>query len=179
MNMTIFSLKTNITGDNMIKFKHQYVPSLVAKGHHSKFIMPVAKELCEGEGLDIGCNRTEWAFPGAIPIDQIFDDPYDAYNLPEGKYDFIFSSHCLEHLPDYDAAIAHWTERLKEGGRLFLYLPHPDCLYWQPNEMPTKRHIHTFTPLVIRELLEHHGYYHILYSERDLAYSFAVTGIKS
>ena len=177
-NMKTSYMKTIIFGDNMIQFKHQFVPSYVAAGQHSRFIMPVAQEFCKGKGLDIGCNRPEWAMPGARPIDLLFNDPYDAYNLPNEEFDYIFSSHCLEHLEDYDAAIVHWTERLKTDGTLFLYLPHPDCLYWQPNEMPTKRHIHTFTPLVIRELLHHHGYYDILYSDRDLAYSFAVTGKK-
>ena len=40
-------------------------------------------------------------FPGSTPIDLDFDDPYHADNLPDGEVDYIFSSHCLEHVPDW------------------------------------------------------------------------------
>ena len=161
-----------------IRFKHQIVPDHITEGHHSQYIIPVARKICKGVGLDIGCNRPEWSFPGSRPIDITLPDDYDAYNLPEwtGGYDYIFSSHCLEHLEDYRGALQHWLSHIKSRGKLFLYLPHPDCLYWHPNEQPTKLHLHSFTPMIIKELLEDLGLVDIFFSERDLAYSFAVYG---
>lgn len=38
--------------------------------------------------------------------------------------DAIFSSHCLEHIEDYRAALAAWWDIIKPGGHLVLYLPH-------------------------------------------------------
>lgn len=161
-----------------ITFKHQTVPEFIAQGFHSQYIFPVAEKICKGKGVDVGCNNPAWAFPGADPVDVKLDDPWHAYNLPDTEYDYIFSSHCLEHLDDYPAAIKYWHSCLKDSGVLFLYLPHPDCLYWQPTEMPTHLHKHTLTPMIIRDLMHDIGFKDIFYSERDLAYSFAVYGTK-
>jgi hypothetical protein len=162
----------------MIKFKHQTVPKFITEGFHSQYAFPYATKLCNGIGLDIGCSQREWALPGSVPIDIKLDDEYDAYNLPEvdSGFDYIFSSHCLEHLPDYQATLAGWVSKIKKGGTIFLYLPHPDCLYWQPNEMPTKLHLHTLTPMIMTELFKELGVQNVFCSERDLAYSFAIYG---
>lgn len=40
--------------------------------------------------------------------------------------DAIFSSHLLEHIDDYESALAQWWECIKPGGYLVLYLPHKD-----------------------------------------------------
>lgn len=161
-----------------IKFKYQTVPKFITEGFHSQYAFPYATKLCTGKGLDIGCSEPAWALPGAIPVDIKLDDEYDAYNIPEGEYDYIFSSHCLEHLPDYKKALEYWLDNMKSGGTLFLYLPHPDCLYWQPNEQPTKLHLHTLTPFIMEELFRELGMKNIFCSERDLAYSFAIYGTK-
>ena len=105
-------------------YKGEYYPKFQTEGNASQFAIPFAKHFCSGVGYDIGCNRLEWAFPGATPIDLLFDDPWDAYNLPDEKVDYIYSSHCLEHLPDWVEALDYWASKLKSGGALFLYLPH-------------------------------------------------------
>lgn len=167
-----------------IEFKGQIVPKYITLGNHARFILPVAIDVCIGEGLDIGCSKPEWVLPSAKGIDIKFNDSYEAYNLPLPKnkegYDYIFSSHCLEHLPDYVRALRYWTSMLKEGGVLFLYLPHPDSLYWMPWEMPTKRHIHQFYPEQMRQIYESLGYEKIFCSTGcDLAQSFAIFGEKN
>ena len=95
-------------------------PAFQANGNAARFIMPFAKELLDGDGYDIGCGNKDWALPGAVPIDLAFDDKWDAMNLPDGEVDYIFSSHCLEHIPDWVGALDYWSTKLKPGGILFL-----------------------------------------------------------
>jgi len=160
----------------IIEFKNKKYPYFQTIGNASQFAIPFAKHICLGRGYDIGCMKKEWAFPGAIPIDLIFDDEFDAYNLPEGEMDYIFSSHCLEHLHDWVKAMNYWYDKLKVGGNLFLYLPHYSQEYWRP--WNNKKHIHVFTPEIISDYMKDKGYYNIFYSERDLNNSFMIMGVK-
>src|SRR6478609_3804557 len=103
---------------DIITYKNSDYPEFQSQGFAARFAFPFAEIVCKGVGLDIGCNRPEWALKGAIQIDPLIDPKYDAYNLPEGEFDYIFSSHCLEHLKDWVGAIDYWNTKLKEGGVL-------------------------------------------------------------
>lgn len=161
----------------IINYKGDSYPHFQSIGNASQFAIPFAKYFCEGSGLDIGCSKKEWSFPGSIPIDLDFDDPWDAFNLPDQKYDYIFSSHCLEHLNDWVGALDYWTEHLKDGGVMFLYLPHYDQKYWRP--WNNRKHINVFIPQIIIDYMEDRGYVNILSSEKDLNHSFIVVAEKS
>lgn len=52
----------------------------------------------------------------------------DCTKLPflDSYADTVFSSHLLEHVVDYKAALAEWWRLVKPGGYLILYLPHAD-----------------------------------------------------
>ena len=65
-------------------------PEFQSHGNASQFAIPFAKHFCSGVGYDIGCCKKEWSFPGSMPIDLEFDDPYCADNLPEENVDYIF-----------------------------------------------------------------------------------------
>lgn len=110
--------------------------------------------------------------PGAVSID--LTSGQDAMNLPIGAFDYVFSSHCLEHLVNPVAAIEHWQSRIRPGGVLFLYLPHPDMEYWLPQN--NRKHLHSWLPSQIEKLLIDLGFVDVLVSERDLAWSFASVG---
>lgn len=156
--------------------KGERYPSYMKGGSACSFILPFAQEFCKGEGLDIGGFDNQ-VFPGAKPINIIIPDEFDAYNLPEGKFDYIFSSHTLEHLPDYVKALKLWMEHLKDvEGVLFLYLPHPDMVGWRPQH--NKKHLHMFYPKDIDQLLRDLGFDDVIVSERDLYWSFCAVGIK-
>jgi trans-aconitate methyltransferase len=161
---------------DLIKFNQKYYPAFQAEGNASQFAIPFAKYFCKGKGYDIGCNRLEWAYPGSTPIDLNFQDPWEAYNLPEEKVDYIYSSHCLEHLSDWVAALDYWTSKIKDNGILFLYLPHYNQEYWRP--WNNKKHKHVFTPQVINDYMLANNYKNIFYSERDLNDSFMIVGEK-
>jgi SAM-dependent methyltransferase len=160
-----------------IQYKGKNYPKFQDEGNASQFAIPFAKHICQGYGVDIGCNRQEWCFPGAIGIDLNFKDGNDAYNFEYKDLDYVYSSHCLEHLPDWVTALDYWTGNLKTGGTLFLYLPHYAQEYWRP--WNNRKHIHIFTPEIIRAYMEDRGYINIFNSERDMNDSFMIAGEKA
>ncbi len=150
-----------------MKYKGKDYPDYLKEGNACQYIIPIAKQFCKGEGIDIGCGK--WPFPGALPYDLILDN--DAYDLPDKQFDYIFSSHCLEHLEEPYEALKHWKTRLK-GGVLFLYLPHPHMEYWKPENC--KKHLSSWHPKEMVNILKDMGFSNILFSERDLNWSFSV-----
>jgi SAM-dependent methyltransferase len=106
-------------------------PSYLNAGNAMKFIQDIALEYCKGIGLDIGAGQ--FPLPGAIPIDQnMYNNAYCLSSFPDSSVDYVFSSHCLEHLQHWDRAIVEWIRVLKPGGILFLYLPHESMEMWHP-----------------------------------------------
>jgi SAM-dependent methyltransferase len=157
--------------NKVFNYKGKDYPVLIKDGNACKYCLPFAEQFCIGEGLDIG-GFNDWTFPGARAVNITLGDGYDAYNLPEGSYDYIFSSHTLEHLPDYVKALEYWKQHLQPGGVLFLYLPHPEMEYWRPEN--NRKHLHLFYPQDVAKALETIGYKDVLTSERDLYWSFTV-----
>ncbi|NQT90209.1 MAG: methyltransferase domain-containing protein [Candidatus Omnitrophica bacterium] len=92
----------------------------------------MALKYCRGKGIDVGAGF--WPLPGAVALDlkrgpgkeKIISD------ISDGTLDYVFSSHCLEHLENWRQALGDWVKKLKPGGIVFLYLPHPDCAIWHP-----------------------------------------------
>lgn len=158
-----------------IKYNGRKYPHHQIVGNAAQFAIPYAKYYCKGIGYDIGCMKKEWAFPGAIPIDISFDNEYEALNLPN-NVDYIFSSHCLEHIDDWVDVLEYWWEVLKIGGVLFLYLPHYNQEYWRP--WNDKKHLNIFTSEIIRDWMIHKGFINIFIGEKDLNDSFMIVGEK-
>jgi predicted SAM-dependent methyltransferase len=161
----------------VVKYKDKVYPHFQTVGNASQFAIPYAKHFCKGIGYDIGCMKPEWAFPNATPIDLDFDDPWHADNLPEDQVDYIFSSHCLEHVPDWIETLLYWTKKIKSGGTLFLYLPHYDQEYWRP--WNNRKHKHVFLPDMLFDFMKDVGYTDIFVSQRDLNHSFIIVGEKA
>lgn len=160
----------------VVNFKDNTYPLFQTKGNASKYAIPFAEEVCKGIGYDIGSMKEEWSLPGSIPIDISFNDGYHAMNLPKKDVDYIFSSHCLEHLNDWVDVMDYWYECLKPGGVLFLYLPDYSQEYWRP--WYNKKHKNIFTPDIINDYLKHKNYKNIFKSGIDLLNSFMVMGEK-
>ena len=160
----------------IIKFKNNIYPKFQSDGFASKFIFPFAECVCKGIGYDIGCMKKEWSFPGSIPIDIAFDDGFHALNLPTKNVDYIFSSHCLEHVDNWCETLEYWIQCLKTGGVLFLYLPHWDQEYWRP--WNNKKHKHVLSSKIIEKFLIDHNMKNIFISKRDLNHSFCVLAEK-
>jgi SAM-dependent methyltransferase len=160
----------------LYEYDGEKYPSYLKHGNAMQFIAPTALQFCKGRGLDIGAGK--WPLPGAQPVD--LATLGDAMQLPlnreraDGCWDFAFSSHCLEHLENPVAALEHWKRRLRPGGVLCLYLPHPDMAYWRPQNC--RKHLHLFWPKDVAEMLRDLGFVDVLRGERDLCWSFAVVG---
>jgi len=113
-----------------------------------------------------------------MPIDPLIDKRFDAYNLPPTVVDYIFSSHCLEHLNDWVGALDYWATKIKKAGILFLYLPHPAQRYWRP--WNNRKHIHSLNPYIIRSYLKDRGCWTKIFVTKgfDLNNSFYVVAEK-
>jgi predicted SAM-dependent methyltransferase len=83
--------------------------------------------------IDIGFGGTK-VVPEAFAIDgrqlegvhHITDNLYTLHEQLYSKIplaDVVYSSHTLEHLSDHYGAILSWTQLIKQGGYLVLYLP--------------------------------------------------------
>jgi len=157
--------------DRLFDYNGKLYPDYIRRGRAADFIIPAASMFCVGDGLDIGGTK-ECSFLGAKPINILFNDGFHATNLPPGKYDYIFSSHCLEHIENYLETLLYWRGHLKDGGVLFLYLPHPDMEYWHPRNC--KKHRHMWAPDVMILALKSLGFQDIICTGRDLYWSYAV-----
>ncbi len=125
-----------------------------------------------GVVLDVGCG-TKKPFEHFIGVDNYADQQLfgmvanpnlriaDACNLSifaSEFFDAVFSSHLLEHIVDYEKALAEWWRVLKVGGHFILYLPHKD-LYpniGQPGSNPD--HKHDFVPGDVLEAMRRLGF---------------------
>lgn len=157
-----------------IEFNGVSYPKFQAEGNAALWVREFALRICnpmrDAIGFDIGCNREEWKLPCSIAIDPVLKcslceenklhTHYDAYNLPNNaseiasfeydlsQVDYIFSSHCLEHLPNWVKALDYWHSRLKPGGVMFLYLPDMDTqIYWRM--WHNQKHVHYLTPDIL------------------------------
>lgn len=154
----------------IFEYQGRLYPDLVKHGGGSVYVAPIAMQFCKGMGLDVGAGK--WPLPGSIPVD--LKDGGDAMELPHGQFDYVFSSHCLEHLANPVAALEHWRSRLRPGGVLYLYLPSPEMRYWRPEHC--RKHLHMWHPQDMAQLVEALGFRDVIHSERDLAYGFSVVG---
>jgi SAM-dependent methyltransferase len=90
-------------------------------------------------------------FEGAIGVD--LDYPgYDGRILPfeTDSQDAVFSSHCLEHIPDHIKAIQEWHRVTKVGGHIITLVPHA-FLYERRKRPPSRwaetHHLRFYTPM--------------------------------
>lgn len=97
-------------------------------GNEAGKAYPRLKGLMSGKGIDIGCGSSP--IGGAEAWDLAQGDAQYMVGVPDDTYDWVFSSHCLEHLKDPHVAIQNWWRILKIGGYLIVLVPDED-LYEQ------------------------------------------------
>ncbi len=107
-----------------------------------------------GKGLDVGCGRdmiNKALWPKITEV-----DPYDIEfghtdaqflkEIENDKYDFVHSSHCLEHVKNPRAALGNWLRVVKPGG--FVVVTIPEELLYESGCWPSSfnaDHKHSFT----------------------------------
>jgi SAM-dependent methyltransferase len=94
-----------------------------------KYWGPVEKRVVQDNGIDIGCGPDP-VTPSARRFDVEHGDANVISQYVKDQFDFVYSSHCLEHMNDPRKAILDWWKLVKPGGFLFVTVPDED-LYEQ------------------------------------------------
>jgi SAM-dependent methyltransferase len=90
---------------------------------------PVELEALKGKGIDIGCGADP-VTPTARRFDKEDGDANRISDYIKEEFDFVYASHCLEHMHEPKSAILEWWKLVKVGGHLFILVPDED-LYEQ------------------------------------------------
>jgi hypothetical protein len=139
-------------------YESEIYPDYLTVGGATFAISKTAQKYCLGSGLDIGASY--WPLPGSTPIDT--EAGPGTVNrieaVPINSQDYVFSSHCLEHIEEWQSALDMWISKVRSGGILFLYLPHPSCKLWRMDN-PMMKGIHKWvpTPEIIGDTLRKRG----------------------
>ncbi len=139
-------------------YEDEFYPDYLTMGGNSFAIRRIALKYCKGQGIDIGAGY--WPLPGSTPIDPE-QGPGVANKLediPNNSQNYVFSSHCLEHILEWEKALDTWISKIKPCGILFLYLPHPSCKLWHiSNPVMGAAHKWVPTPETIYNALKSRG----------------------
>ncbi len=119
-----------------LKGKRPFVPGETSKAETRRKREDFFEKFLQGEGLDIGFGG-DLVLPNANGWDFEHGDAQYLKTIRDGKYDFVYSSHTLEHMKDPAVALKNWYRVLKKGGYLILYIPHRD-LYEKKKTLPSK-----------------------------------------
>lgn len=90
-------------------------------------------------GVDIGGGDDPLRSPSGAPYPTYDIDKGDAQyldKLSDSSLDFLYSSHCLEHLVNLDIALSNWNRVLKRGG--YVYMTIPDFTIYEHHNWPSK-----------------------------------------
>lgn len=154
------------------------------KAESKKIVWTVAQYL-RGRGLDIGAGDFK-VLPHVISVDNmnhaqfgftvrpdIMAEASDLSMFADQSMDFVYSSHTLEHVEDYKAALREWFRVVKVDGYLVLYLPHKDFYPNIGEKGANPDHKHDFLPQDVIDAMPA-GYDLILNEDRndDDEYSF-------
>ncbi|HEY1921923.1 MAG TPA: class I SAM-dependent methyltransferase [Tepidisphaeraceae bacterium] len=116
-----------------------------------------------GKGIDIGCG------PDPLKVENGTVRPWDIPDgdaqimpgVPDGELDFIYSSHCLEHMRDVPTTLHHWARIVKPGG--FLYFVVPEYVLYEKMTWPSmfnSDHKQSFSPIISRRHVQRPNHYH-------------------
>ena len=91
-----------------------------------------------GEGLDVGAgdDLLDTPYGNVTPYDITEGNANYLSIIEDGTYDFVYSSHCLEHMKDIPLALKHWARVLKPGG--VLYITVPDWTLYEHEHWPSR-----------------------------------------
>ena len=94
-----------------------------------------------GHGIDVGCGSdalSSDAFPAiesVLAYDREQGDANTCENLADEAFDFVYSSHCLEHMHDPKASLRNWIRICKPGGHVVVAVPHE--VYYEKLQWPS------------------------------------------
>jgi SAM-dependent methyltransferase len=89
----------------------------------------------QGKGIDIGCGNDPLT-ESCEKWDIGEGNATFMQGLPRNSYNWVYSSHCLEDLANYEEGLKNWWELVIPGGNLILFLPHRD-LFERKRTLPS------------------------------------------
>ncbi len=107
-----------------------------AKSHERRQKEGFFEKYCKGEGLDIGYGA-DIIVPGCSGWDLQNGDAQLLEGVEDESFDFVYSSHCLEHVCDVRVALKNWFRVVRPGGYLIVAIPHRD-LYEKKLTLPSR-----------------------------------------
>lgn len=118
----------------------------------------------KGYGIDIGAGDDPLQIPDGlvVPFDVKDGDAALMESIPDQTYDFVYSSHCLEDMPDIEVALRNWVRIVKPGG--FLYIVVPDFGLYEKFCFPSRGnpgHRNTFSTGITRQAVGRNSHHHI------------------
>ncbi len=104
-----------------------------------------------GYGIDIGggddCLILPPGIKGKVRLWDLKDgDAQYLWKIRDEAFDFVYSSHCLEHMRNINVALKNWIRVCKRGGVLYICVPHET--YYEKGVWPSVNnldHKHSFT----------------------------------
>ncbi len=118
-----------------------------------------------GKGLDIGCGDDALKIPlgMVVPWDKEQGDAqYLASCTSDEVFDFVYSSHCLEHMRDVEKTLRNWVRVIRPGG--ILYVTIPDYQLYEKMRFPSRfngDHKHTFSMELTRAKVQRANHWQI------------------
>lgn len=103
------------------------------------------KSLLNGSGIDIG-SGSDPVSPNARCFDIADGDANRIRDFVKDEFDYVYSSHCLEHMYNPREALHQWWALVKNGGFLIVIVPDEDL--YEQGEFPSRfnpDHKWTFT----------------------------------
>lgn len=134
-----------------------------SNGNEAAKIAPFIVPYTRGRGLDIGCGPfspfhhflgIDEAVNDGRPVAKLRQDGTKLQGFADNAWDFVFSSHFLEHVQDFEAALAEWWRVIRPGGHLVLYLPHKSFYPNVGSYGSNPDHKHDFLPSDIVAAME-------------------------
>ena len=83
------------------------------------------RSILVGKGIDIGCG-SDPVTPDVRRFDMEDGDANFITRYVHEDFDFVYSSHCLEHMHDAQAALLEWWKLVRVGGHLIFVVPDED-----------------------------------------------------
>ena len=117
----------------------------------------------KGKGIDIGCGNDK------LVVEEGSVDCWDLNNgdamlmksIANETYDFVYSSHCLEHLEDVEISLYNWSRILKKGGHLYFAVP--EYILYERMTFPSifnTDHKQTFSYYIKKEQVKRDNHYY-------------------
>ncbi len=126
-----------------------------SKNHKRRLQNGDYEKFFKGIGLDIGCGHDP-VLPTAVTYDRmvlpypsekhITGDAQTLQGFPSEAFDWVHSSHCLEHLGDPLFALRRWWDVVRPGGHLIVTVP--DFTLYEKRRWPSRfngEHVQYFT----------------------------------